>query len=404
MRVQIDPLYQLFEKDKVLSIIKTVLTEQKARYESKDLLEILDRYYEGGQQAVDEWVQARQTARISKAAQGWKAARLAEETSGRTVVIRGNILESHINELSYASFPKKLHDLIDYYRDISLYELRYLVLWMKDSGKTETEMLKGVEAALQTDSDMNLEGIVHIVQEGEEPGYSKAYALAKSATEAIGIEKVGKRDIAYASEWINLGFTQRDIRSATARAIGAQSLSYIDRMLASAKEIKDRTGLGTIEEAFQLTEQYKTVTGFAGQKSLSANNVCGYYVLKKTYSEEMLQLAASTVQSEVSKRTYENMPVIYMERILTRWSLNGLTDPDSVKAYLKKKAEEDQLISDIHSILGISKQPTEANRRYLRNWEKAGYKRKMILNAAKLADDAKDPYKYISKVLQNQEK
>lgn len=400
--IEFDPIFALFTKE---SVLLAMFGNREDLLTKKELFlrEIVERYMDGGYAAIEAFLSDKSEKYIQVAAKEWKKGEYAETSAGRITKITDECLMKNQKSLKYKNFPREVFDAARYYRNLAPREMQFLMTWKSESMISEEDFLTGLKQALKINSRMNLDEITEFImtRSADRELKSKAHSLAIDVMQSIGIDRdsPNKTELKIVEEWIQKGWTKEDILMVCASATGNPTLRYIHAIILNIDKIREGTGLKTVQEVFDLISEYKETTGASGKKQLHPNNTVQYYQMRKKYDRDLICMATETARKEFPPYSFNNEPLLYIERIILRWKKNSVNTAEEAEIYLRRREDEVNLLRKVFDALGLNRKTTEMDYKMLRQWMEMGFDESMILRVAEDALDADNPMIYMTRIL-----
>lgn len=174
------------------------------------------------------------------------------------------------------------------------------------------------------------------------------------------------------------------------------NLGYVDRVLEGLlQQYGDGEGVTKekIQKSFDKRDGMKEVLKELGKTDNTPQDAELYDQMIELYPQSIILIAAR----ECGARGRDTEGIL---ELLKSWKERGLESIKNVKDYVNTFHDQSSLIMEIKQIWGIKEKSSQVDRSLVSKWQNEfGFKREMILAVAPYASDAKQPMKYLDKIL-----
>ena len=313
-------------------------------------------------------------------------------------------------EPDYAEFANALYEAFDKVRRLHGSELNTCFEWREDL-KLPTEVIimllnhmvsvKGknfrISDADKVAAQMAGEDI-RTVEAAEE-------FFSRDEQAAAGLRKIlkmlGKKyapseaQVSLYRKWTrDWGFPQDAIEAAVElTAKGDPSLGYLDGILSSLKQEGSLTS-SEIRNSSLKADRFREVLKELGRGEVSQKNLRIYDRMLEIYPQEVILIAAREC-GHSGKDTEDTL------KLLQAWKEKGLDNRSEVEAYVQAFHDQTTLIRQLKKTWGTDEaRISKTDRSLINKWEhELGFRRDVILEAARFASEAKQPMAYLDSIL-----
>lgn len=202
-------------------------------------------------------------------------------------------------------------------------------------------------------------------------------------------------------KWMTWGFTVEAVLAACAESTKSRnpSFGYLDRVLAdyrdegliSVEAIQNSEGHRAYDEAKRLLLELGSPRTNPTRRQLEH-----FKSWRAGETDPQVLVLAARECNRQGRHRFEDM-----EALLAEWSEGGLVRPEEIERHLTVKIEDETGVAEVLKALGLVRQPTQNDRNRFNLWKKEwGFSQELLALAAEYAQGAKNPWPFMSKILQ----
>ena len=256
-------------------------------------------------------------------------------------------------------------------------------------GQTPDSVLKRVDKRVKEWAERGIRTLEEVKQ--TIAFEDRAYKIASAALEQLAIRRgVTENELNCARRWIGeWHLTMEDVIDACAQTTKSRdpSIAYLDAILKAKVEKGPDVYFGAMKEVLRELNAANT-TPTPEQLNAYAR------FLERGFEPETIRLAA-VQNARKNRNRFQDL-----EWMLNSWGEAGVYARAEAEAYIRELQQKSEEMGELMKVAGLTRHPNRADLEYYERW-KTKHTQELMRCAAELSQGAREPVRYMDRLLSN---